>query len=103
MPRSHPIDRRWLEEGLTAEKRLRRQQGKATSKPRISGATKKVEEPFTPHPYQNHVCLEPMNATALYTPEKCEVWTSTQNGEAAYAADHRGIGSVCRQMRSASA
>ena len=27
-----------------------------------------------------------MNATALYTPDKCEVWTGTQNGEAAFAA-----------------
>ena len=27
-----------------------------------------------------------MNATALYTADKCEVWTSSQNGEAAYAA-----------------
>ena len=26
-----------------------------------------------------------MNATALYTPEKCEVWAPTQNGEAALA------------------
>ena len=27
-----------------------------------------------------------MNATALWTPDKCEVWTPTQNGEAALAA-----------------
>jgi isoquinoline 1-oxidoreductase beta subunit len=30
--------------------------------------------------------MEPMNATALYTADKCEVWTGTQNGEAAFAA-----------------
>jgi isoquinoline 1-oxidoreductase beta subunit len=30
--------------------------------------------------------MEPMNATARYTPERCEVWTPTQNGEAALAA-----------------
>jgi isoquinoline 1-oxidoreductase beta subunit len=30
--------------------------------------------------------MEPMNATALYTPDKCEVWCGTQNGEAAFAA-----------------
>src|SRR2546423_6227176 len=30
--------------------------------------------------------MEPVNATALYTPEKCEVWTGTQDGEAAFAA-----------------
>ena len=27
-----------------------------------------------------------MNATALYTADQCEVWTPTQNGEAAFAA-----------------
>jgi isoquinoline 1-oxidoreductase beta subunit len=27
-----------------------------------------------------------MNATALYTADKCEVWTGTQNGEAVFAA-----------------
>ena len=30
--------------------------------------------------------MEPLNATAVYTAERCEVWTSTQNGEAALAA-----------------
>ena len=33
-----------------------------------------------------HAPMEPMNATALYTPDKCEVWCGTQNGEAAFAA-----------------
>ena len=30
--------------------------------------------------------MEPLNATALYTADKCEVWCGTQNGEAALAA-----------------
>src|SRR5262245_47369797 len=30
--------------------------------------------------------MEPMNATAGYTADKCEVWTSSQNGDAALAA-----------------
>jgi isoquinoline 1-oxidoreductase beta subunit len=30
--------------------------------------------------------MEPMNATARWTPERCEVWCPTQNGEAAFAA-----------------
>src|SRR5262249_58532290 len=29
--------------------------------------------------------MEPQNATARYTADKCEVWCSTQNGEAALA------------------
>src|SRR4029453_4442071 len=37
-------------------------------------------------PYQNHAPMEPMNTTALYTADKCEVWCPTQNGEAAFAA-----------------
>lgn len=37
-------------------------------------------------PLQNHATMEPMNATALWTPEKCEVWCPTQNGEAALGA-----------------
>ena len=30
--------------------------------------------------------MEPLNATVLYTADKCEVWCGTQNGEAAFAA-----------------
>jgi isoquinoline 1-oxidoreductase beta subunit len=30
--------------------------------------------------------MEPMNATARYTPERCEVWVPTQDGEASFAA-----------------
>lgn len=37
-------------------------------------------------PLQNHACMEPMNATAIWTEDKCEVWCPTQNGEAALAA-----------------
>jgi isoquinoline 1-oxidoreductase beta subunit len=36
--------------------------------------------------------MEPMNATALYTSDKCEVWCGTQNGEAAFAAVLEGSG-----------
>jgi isoquinoline 1-oxidoreductase beta subunit len=33
------------------------------------------------YPYQSHATMEPMNATALVTAERCEVWAPTQNGE----------------------
>ncbi len=73
-----------LEEGLTATTAfVGNKAGDAAAA--IAGAAKKIEATYA-YPFQNHACLEPMNATALYTPEKCEVWTSTQNGEAAYAA-----------------
>jgi isoquinoline 1-oxidoreductase subunit beta len=55
------------------------------AKDAIAKAAKKVEAVYA-YPYQNHACMEPMNATAVYTPDKCEVWTGTQNGEAAFGA-----------------
>jgi len=44
------------------------------------------------YPHQNHATMEPMNATAKWTPERCEVWTPTQNGEAALAAAAEAAG-----------
>ena len=55
------------------------------AKAAIAGAAKKVEAVYA-YPYQNHAPMEPMNATARYTADKCEVWCGTQNGEAAFAA-----------------
>ena len=51
----------------------------------LAGAARSLEEVYA-YPYQNHACMEVMNATARWTPERCEVWTPTQNGEAALAA-----------------
>ena len=51
----------------------------------IAAAVRKVEAVYAV-PYQNHATMETMNATARWTPERCEVWTPTQNGEAALAA-----------------
>jgi isoquinoline 1-oxidoreductase beta subunit len=51
----------------------------------LNGAAKKVEAVYA-YPFLNHATMEPMNATVLYTPDKCEVWLGTQNGEAAFAA-----------------
>jgi isoquinoline 1-oxidoreductase beta subunit len=51
----------------------------------LAKSVKRVEAEYA-YPYQNHATLEPMNATAVWTPDKCEVWTGTQNGEAAFAA-----------------
>jgi isoquinoline 1-oxidoreductase beta subunit len=44
------------------------------------------------YPHQNHATMEPMNATARYTADRCEVWTPTQNGEAALAAASEAAG-----------
>jgi isoquinoline 1-oxidoreductase subunit beta len=51
----------------------------------MAGAAKKIEAIYS-YPHQNHACMETMNATARYTPQRCEVWAPTQNGEAALAA-----------------
>jgi isoquinoline 1-oxidoreductase beta subunit len=58
----------------------------------LAGAAKTVTAVYS-FPYQNHATMEPMNATALYTPEKLEVWVPTQNGEAslAVAAEAAGL------------
>jgi isoquinoline 1-oxidoreductase beta subunit len=50
----------------------------------IAGAAKVVQAVYS-YPYQSHAPMEPMNATALYTADKCEVWVPTQNGESALA------------------
>ena len=75
----------WLDEGLdwTQPAVIGNKQGDASIA--INTAAKKLEATYA-YPHQNHAALEPLNATALYTPEKCEVWTGTQNGEAAFAA-----------------
>jgi isoquinoline 1-oxidoreductase subunit beta len=57
----------------------------------IANAARKVEAVYA-YQYQAHACMEPLNATALYTADRCEVWTSTQNGEAALAATAEAAG-----------
>jgi isoquinoline 1-oxidoreductase beta subunit len=57
----------------------------------IAGAAKKVEAVYS-YPFQHHVTMEPMNATARYTADRCEVWTSTQNAEAALATTAEASG-----------
>jgi isoquinoline 1-oxidoreductase beta subunit len=56
-------------------------------------SAKKVVEATYRYPYQNHAAMEPMNATALWTKDKCEVWCPTQNGTAALnqAAEAAGL------------
>ncbi len=57
----------------------------------IAGAARKIEAVYS-YPHQNHVCMETMNATVKWTPERCEVWVPTQNGEAALAATAEASG-----------
>ncbi|MBP0110562.1 MULTISPECIES: xanthine dehydrogenase family protein molybdopterin-binding subunit [Bradyrhizobium] len=76
---------KWLAEGLDDAQPAYVGNKNGDAKAAIAGAAKKVEAVYS-YPYQNHATMEPMNATALYTADKCEVWCGTQNGEAAFAA-----------------
>jgi len=76
---------KWLAEGLDNAQPAYIGNQNGDAKAAISGAAKKIEAVYN-YPYQNHATMEPLNATALYTADKCEVWCGTQNGEAAFAA-----------------
>ncbi|MGX1320860.1 isoquinoline 1-oxidoreductase beta subunit [Bradyrhizobium sp. USDA 377] len=76
---------KWLAEGLNNDQPAYVGNKNGDAKAAIAGAAKKVEAVYS-YPYQNHATMEPMNATAVYTADKCEVWCGTQNGEAAFAA-----------------
>ena len=62
----------------------------------IASAARKIEAVYS-YPFQNHATMETMNATARWTPERCEVWTPTQNGEAALAACAEAAGLLASQ------
>jgi len=73
-----------LDAGLAAEQAV---SGNSAGdvKQALAGAARTVTAVYA-YPHQNHATMEPMNATVKWTPERCEVWTPTQNGEAALAA-----------------
>ncbi|MGE0613917.1 MAG: molybdopterin cofactor-binding domain-containing protein, partial [Hyphomicrobiales bacterium] len=80
----------FLKEGLGAKDAfVGNQNGDADAA--IAKAAKKVEAVYS-YPYQNHATMEPMNATARWTEDRCEVWCPTQNGEAALAAAAEAAG-----------
>jgi isoquinoline 1-oxidoreductase subunit beta len=80
----------WLKEGLDADQAFVGNKG-GDVKAALAGAAKKVEAVYG-YPYQHHVTMEPQNATARYTSDKCEVWCSTQDGEAALAKASEACG-----------
>jgi isoquinoline 1-oxidoreductase beta subunit len=57
----------------------------------IASAARKIEAVYS-YPYQNHAPMEAMNATARWTPARCEVWAPTQNADAAFAATAEAAG-----------
>jgi isoquinoline 1-oxidoreductase beta subunit len=79
-----------LDEGLDADDAaVGNQAGDAKSA--LGRAAQTVEATYS-YPYQNHATMEPMNATARWTEDRCEVWCPTQNGEAALQAAAEAAG-----------
>ena len=79
-----------LKAGLDAEQAVvGNSQGDARKA--LAGAARTVSAVYS-YPHQNHATMEVMNATAKWTAERCEVWTPTQNGEAALAATAAAAG-----------
>jgi isoquinoline 1-oxidoreductase subunit beta len=77
-------------EGLTAEQAfVGNSNGNANEA--LARSARKIEATYG-YPFQHHVTMEPMNATARWTPERCEVWTPTQNGEGALAVTAEAAG-----------
>ena len=79
-----------LDEGLTAaEAFVGNSNGDARAA--IAAAPRKVEATYS-YPFQNHAPMEPMNATVVWTAQRCDVWCPTQNGEAALVATAQAAG-----------
>ncbi len=57
----------------------------------LEGAARKIEATYY-SPYVNHATIEPMSCIAKFTPDKCEIWVGTQNGEGSHAAASEASG-----------
>jgi isoquinoline 1-oxidoreductase beta subunit len=80
----------FLKEGLDAPQAfVGNQEGDARKV--IAESPRKIEAVYS-YPYQNHATMEVMNATVRWTPERCEVWCPTQNGEGALAVAAEAAG-----------
>ena len=80
----------FLKEGLDAPQAIVGNEA-GDARKAIAESPRKLEAVYS-YPYQNHACMEVMNATVRWTPERCEVWCPTQNGEAALAAAAEAAG-----------
>ena len=70
---------------------------KGNAREAIAGAARQLEAIYA-YPYQHHAAMEVLNATARFTSAhvgvdaRCEVWTATQDGEAALSATAAAAG-----------
>jgi isoquinoline 1-oxidoreductase beta subunit len=80
-----------LDEGLTSQDTVFVGNQNGDVNQALKRAVRTVEATYR-YPYQNHATMEPMNATARWTKDRCEVWCPTQNGEAALEAAAEAAG-----------
>jgi isoquinoline 1-oxidoreductase beta subunit len=73
-----------LAEGLNAQQAFVGNEN-GDARKALASAAKRVEAVYS-YPFQNHATMEVMNCTARYTPDRCEVWAPTQDGQATFAA-----------------
>ena len=93
---------KWLAEGLDNSQPAFVGNQNGDAKAAIAGAAKKVEAVYN-YPYQNHAAMEPLNATALYTPDKCEVWTRNAEWRSGLCRGDGSLRPARRQMRGSQA
>ena len=80
-----------LDEGLTSKDQVYVGNENGDVNKALKSAAKTIEATYY-YPYQHHATMEPMNATARWTQDRCEVWCPTQNGEAALQAATKAAG-----------
>lgn len=79
-----------LDEGLRAEQAfIGSRAGDVQAAIRDAAQVVEAEYYF---PWQHHATMEPMNATALITADRCEVWVATQDAEAELAVASEASG-----------
>jgi isoquinoline 1-oxidoreductase beta subunit len=84
-----------LKEGLDAKDAyVGHERGDANSA--IAGSDDVLSAEYS-YPLQSHAPMEPMNATVIWTPKRCEAWAPTQNGEAALEALADAVGMLPEQ------
>ncbi len=67
-----------LRDGLSTQTKVHAFRNEGDALKAIAGAAKKIEGTYST-PFLNHATMEPMNCTARYTADKCEVWVATQD------------------------
>jgi len=80
----------FLKEGLDSDQAIIGNQA-GDVQAALAGAAKVVEALYA-FPYRIHATMEPMNATALYTSDRCEVWAPTQMAEDSLRAAAQAAG-----------